>query len=84
MDVKVTQKHIDESRKIFKKNPRATRACYCPIALALKELTGEGDVTVGLGSAFIKNKHYTLPEKAVDFIQKFDEKTPIEPIKFTL
>jgi hypothetical protein len=72
--VEVTQDDID--------NGVAGSHTKCPIALALRRLTGFGGATVGYTSCGPYHERYYLPAYARKFIGAFDSDKPVKP--FTL
>lgn len=81
MKITVTQEHIDHGR--------AMDCTACPIALAVKPLFPDCDVTVGAkliqavqpdGSL----KAWKLPQEAMNFILRFDMEDHVEPFEFEI
>jgi len=59
----------------------------CPIALAIKRITGKEKVDVGaddIECVLIGNGRYFLPEDAIHFYQNFDNDDVVEPFEFDL
>ena len=80
MRVKVTQKHIDSAEH--------GKPCFCPIALAIKDLKKYEEVEVYSDNARVAKKaggdlkFVPLPPEAQTFIMEFDEGNPVEPFEF--
>ena len=77
MRVKVEQSHIDSGV--------AVSACRCPIANALRDATGEQDISVC--SKWFVIDGYTvrdIPPEASAFVHGFDLGNPVEPFEFEL
>lgn len=81
MKIRVTQHHIDCGVR--------NSTWQCPIALALSDLTGTRDVSVGpslLG--YLDNgrprrhfKWYRMPDEGAEFIALFDRGEPVQPFE---
>lgn len=75
--IRVTAEHIAAGRRFHR--------CECPIALAIKECTGEPWIVYHsridriFGSLIL-----ALPDVARKFIADFDGGRPVQPIEFTL
>ena len=76
MIIEVTQDHIDRGNQ---------GDCeYCPIAIAIRATLKDYSISVG-GTIFeYKNSYYKLPEKAMKFVQAFDNTLPVQPFTFEL
>ena len=89
IEVTVTAKDIDSARIAeFTRDP-ILKNRWCPVsnALARKLHRKTSDVAVGISCICVTNsrgkmQHYTLPEAAVQFIEKFDMRQSVEPITF--
>ena len=73
--VKVTQKHIDTGLR--------GRCWLCPIAFALKDLTGK-NWRVHNDAVYYEDLEIPLPWSAISFIKCFDEGLRVEPFEFEL
>lgn len=77
MLIEVKQTHIRRGEKL---NNQA-----CPIALAIRESLGSEKVRVNREDVKIGRKTFDLPQKAQDFIDRFDDvKSSVEPFSFEL
>lgn len=76
LTVRVTAKDIREGK--------AGDACRCPIAHAVRRVTGGRKVSVGLFRAYFGGVCFTLPRRAVCFVQDFDRRWPVKPFQFTV
>ena len=77
LQVKVTQKHIDDGI--------AESDTHCPIALAVGELLGISQDHIEVDSDQITIDDisgYDLPDLAREFVRAFDAGDPVEPIEF--
>lgn len=85
MKVTVTQRHIDEGRKNIISLGVAPRAAWCPIALAVRELTNKKyDVIASTYYIRIGDDRYHTPTKAHMFMIDFDRGNPVKPFEFEL
>lgn len=75
MRVIVRQDHI---KKGIRDDPY-----YCPIGLAVREFTGRIDVRVTGTCIQMGAKALYLPNKAKQWIEKFDQGKKVEPITFS-
>ena len=76
MTIKVTQEHIDSGLRAV--------ACLCPVALAMKDTTGD-TWTVGCQKASAAGvSRITLPQPVRDFIVDFDVGNPVQPFDFDI
>lgn len=76
LTVRVTQGDIDKGA--------AGSHCNCPIALAVKRLTGANDVSVNCDDIYFGYKIFPLPPKVSKFILSFDFHQPVKPFQFTI
>lgn len=78
MNIKVTQKHIDEGLR--------WNCSYCPIALAIKELLKVAVVSVNARTVYFPFdiKSEKLPLNISTFIKRFDAGCIVYPIEFEL
>ena len=86
MLIKVTQKHIDKSNKLFREAKGFCSRCYnCPIALALQEQV-HPDCWNDFYSIHIPDsaKLHPLPKEACDFVHKYDNGIKVAPFEFDL
>jgi hypothetical protein len=79
MRVEVTQDDIDNGKRMD--------GAYCPIALALRRLTGKrcsvSAYRAGINYAFGPD-HFHLPKEAQQFVLDFDDDRPVVPLSFEL
>lgn len=84
MKIKVTLGHIAKSSNL--KLDMFTRMNMCPIALAIKDATGQeycvGKTGVYAGSTYMGNKICDTPIAAQDFITRFDDTGKGYPSEF--
>ena len=76
--VEVTAKDINKGR--------VCNGQYCPVALAVGR-TGRfilGKIFVANTRVYAGDAKYSLPKKAIAFIEKFDEGRPVKPFSFVL
>jgi len=74
--VRITQKNIDEGIIEF---------CHdCPLALALRRVTGEKHCAVHPEMYFIAEFDAPLPPEAIEFVRAFDAGEPVKPITLEL
>ena len=76
MTVHVTLDHILRGRR--------GKHCECPIALALRELTGDQWFVLYPYAVDGKQNTHWLPREAKDFIYFFDGGAKVKPISFEL
>ena len=88
MNVRITQADID--------NGKPDHTCLCPIALAIERalrargLDVEGvqveanRVEIAYGADRIRWRTIDLPESAIEFIERFDYGTGVDPFEFEL
>lgn len=77
MKVVVTQRHINEGSR--------NNACWCPIALALRETKRESShVFVVPEYAIVGNQTYIMPVEAGRFIHWFDDGYQVVPFEFEM
>lgn len=78
--LQITQKHIDKGRKCALQ--------FCPIALAIKETFKIRRVWVSGTEIELNIKEHFLfadmPQKAQDFVNKFDIGNKVKPFSFVL
>lgn len=76
IEIIVTQDHIN--------NGRPASPCDCPIALAMKENTGEKweVCNVLMWKMVDTSENYRLPSEARDFIYLFDRGEEVKPFSF--
>lgn len=76
--VSVRQKHIDAGM-------RQMGQC-CPIALAIREqyCIASVDIMVSRDRAYIHGGVYKMPDSAIDFVRKFDDKQFVKPFVFSI
>lgn len=77
IQVRVMQRDIDRGHR---------SDCFkCPIALALKRAFPRREFEVGFGFvSFEKGPTISLPTKAREFIDAFDNKQPVKPFTFRI
>ena len=89
--IKVTQEHIDRSKAILE-SFRTSRACNCPVALALQDAgcdnaavfpTSDGTVC-SFGATIGNRKIVALPKEVGLFVMFFDVNLRVEPFEFQL
>jgi hypothetical protein len=56
----------------------------CPIALAITEVLGVGDVSVGQGVFRCGNTNFGTSRRAERFIERFDDGKAVKPFVFEL
>ena len=76
MKITVTQKHIEEGQRVL--------CYYGPIALAIRECTGNKAQVATDEARFGDGKVVALPQKAVRFIARFDAHCKVHPFTFDL
>ncbi len=75
--INVTQEDIDQGQ------PHKSRTC--PVALAIQRATNIENIEVGhIGCAILIKRYITFPDGVQNFIQKFDNKLPVDPFSFEL
>lgn len=82
MRVEVKQTHINDGLP--------GNGCLCPIALAIREMFGIDNFgnAVHVGGILVRvaledpNKHYWLTEKAIRFVNRFDQRKKVKPTTF--
>lgn len=92
MNVTVTQRDIDKASRILNcPNPDPLRSCNCPVAQAIKRQQKKKVIVSGIWmrilcgkDAYDKSKHYSLPQKARDFILSFDNNQEVKPFRFSV
>ena len=75
MLVTITQEDIDQGER--------RNSHYCPIALALRRITGSYRVRVGYWAS-VDEVYYKLSERASNWIVNFDEQRAVGPTVFRL
>ncbi len=75
MLVTITQEDIDQGER---RNPH-----YCPMALALRRITGSYHVRVGYWAS-VDEVYYKLSERASNWIFDFDWQNTVKPTAFRL
>lgn len=74
--VSVTMAHILVGRR--------ANCINCPVALAMRDATGENRTRAYNYHALVGDVYYRLPERAKRWISKFDEGGEIKPFNFYL
>lgn len=75
MKIKVTQTDIETGQRCMSRQ--------CPIARAIHRLV-KCDVSVNVVSAEINGKRVALPDSAIEFIDQFDRRKPVQPFEFEI
>ena len=81
MRIDVTQADIDRARDLLAKNA-AIRAMCCPIAEAVKRITGNWAVIVLCNTIQVAGETYKMPIEARRFVWDFDAGREVRPIQF--
>lgn len=76
MKIIVTAEHI--------KNGCRMDPCGCPVALAIRDVVKDDDVSVGPWQVHVGGKGIRLPPAAVLFVRWFDENLRPQPFEFEL
>lgn len=80
--IEVTASDIRKAKKLTK---NMARAKCCPIALAIQRKLKDAGILVRTESVRLSNGgNIPLPEKAIDFISKFDDEKPVKPFSFMM
>lgn len=59
-------------------------SCRCPIALATKRVLPDRPVDVHRAGMIVGGDEIKLPWRAQDFIARFDDEKPVDPITFEI
>lgn len=74
--IKVTEKDIE--------NGKINNPTSCPIASAVKRRISDRLVIIGVDKMMLDNDYVVLPQRALEFINHFDNKKKIKPFNFYL
>lgn len=75
MKIKIEQKHIDKGRRY--------NAKLCPIALAMKDVLGDGCMA-SRDTLYRYNERFNTPQCVVEFMRNYDAGWKVEPMEFEL
>lgn len=85
MKITVTKSDIKKANLLLRKS-KLDVAERCPIACAVKRIKKTNDVLVSRSVLHVgcvtPNKVYKLPEKAREFIWRYDHRIPVKPFSF--
>lgn len=76
MTIEVKAKHIQNGRKF--------ECDRCPVALAVKEASGDMAARATLDFLEFNKRTYTIPEKVREWIMDFDGEEKVQPFTFEI
>lgn len=74
MHIVVTEDHIKAAKR--------HDCCHCPVALAIKDLTGDTRVSVGYNTWMVNAQWGNIPDDVSDIIMKYDKTGQMDPFDF--
>ena len=82
MLISVTQDHIDGARRLLQTTHPMARNCVCPVALAVREATGEEWRIMTSLASLTAGRWTRLSRSARRWIARFDNWKAVEPFTF--
>jgi hypothetical protein len=86
MKITVKKSDIRRADTLLRKRSKLDIAERCPIACAVRRIKRRDDILVSRSVIHVgcvtPNKVYRLPEKAREFIWRYDQRIPVQPFSF--